>query len=383
MKINIKYKSQINANLIKAFSLFSNWYETENLSAGELTLKVSCVNDTRDLSLVSFTHGKEKVHYVKQYQTFYESFDDDLSALYPFLEFLLKGILYVINPTLKGKALKKRIRALLLQFQETLFNEFPPISKITAQKNQVPLAGLRVRMDTGIGFEEKQKISQLIKWIHENIEFPIRLNLYIKNAFVSDKLGEFIWPNHEYRSPRIVIYFLSAKGDLEEVFLTILHEIFHYKEWLDGKWILNEEEAEEYAEEKLECFELNEMYKFHGLKYRMNVSSETLHEESLKILKYYKENYYFYNELKVTISQNNQIAGKNNFNTLIPYITPGRVTLLIPPSLQLNKLFYLISEQVTLFFRYMGDEDIEKKSILEEIEIDFKEFLEQGGMSKD
>ncbi|WP_088810265.1 hypothetical protein [Listeria sp. ILCC806] len=92
---------------------------------------------------------------------------------------MLKGVLYVINPTSKGKALKKRIRALLLQFQETLFNEFPPISKITAQKNQVSVAGLRVRMDTGIGLEEKQKISQLIKWIHENTEFPTRLNLYI------------------------------------------------------------------------------------------------------------------------------------------------------------------------------------------------------------
>ncbi|WP_159457890.1 hypothetical protein [Listeria sp. ILCC806] len=152
-------------------------------------------------------------------------------------------------------------------------------------------------------------------------------------------MGEFIWPNHEYRSPRIVIYFLSAKGDLEEVFLTILHEIFHYKEWLDGKRILNEEEAEEYAEEKLECFELNEMYKFHGLKYRMNVSSKTLHEESLKILKYYKRNYHFCDGLKVTIRQNNQIASKNNFNTLIPYITPGKVTLFILPSLQLKNYF--------------------------------------------
>ncbi|MCY9140812.1 hypothetical protein [Peribacillus frigoritolerans] len=123
-----------------------------------------------------------------------------------------------------------------------------------------PRTGLRLRCEAGVHPEVRRVCIQFCKWLRTQMEFPIRVVIYlkkdyqIKNRTIKQMVtATFFAPYDKNVEPFIRI----ATGDYSELIEergtkdalyamldSISHEIIHYQQWLENRE-LNEAEAEE------------------------------------------------------------------------------------------------------------------------------------------
>jgi len=128
-----------------------------------------------------------------------------------------------------------------------------------------PRAGLRVRCDKDVHSRVKQACKNFALWLRLNMEFPIRVVVYIKKdyhikTYQSKELvsATFLGPDDKNLEP----YIRVASGDYEEltsergeenaiyaILTSMAHEIIHYRQWIDDRELSEDEEEEEAEEE--------------------------------------------------------------------------------------------------------------------------------------
>ncbi|WP_339324841.1 hypothetical protein [Paenibacillus sp. FSL W8-0194] len=121
--------------------------------------------------------------------------------------------------------------------------------------------GLRVRSLPGVHPEVRRACLEFASWIRGNMEFPIRVVVYLKkDYYILTKFNEevsasFFAPYNKNDEPYIRI----ATGDFEELdskygrnntlasyLVSFAHELIHYQQWIHDEPFL-EKEAEEKA----------------------------------------------------------------------------------------------------------------------------------------
>jgi hypothetical protein len=123
-----------------------------------------------------------------------------------------------------------------------------------------PREGLRTRSEKGVHPEVRTACIEFGKWLRYNIEFPIRVVVYLKKAYRIKNIttkelvsATFFAPYEKNVEPYIRI----ATGDYKElvkqrgredalfaILESIAHEVIHYQQWLEDRPI-DEEEAEQ------------------------------------------------------------------------------------------------------------------------------------------
>lgn len=123
-----------------------------------------------------------------------------------------------------------------------------------------PRKGLRIRCERGVHPEVRAVCLKFGKWLRKNIDFPIRVVVYLKKDYQikNRTTGElvtatFFAPYDKNVEPFIRI----ATGDYEELIQergkvdalysmldSIAHELIHYEQWLEDRK-MDEDEAEE------------------------------------------------------------------------------------------------------------------------------------------
>lgn len=111
-----------------------------------------------------------------------------------------------------------------------------------------PRSGLRLRTMPGVNPEVKRSCIEFAKWLRKNMDFPIRIVIYLKKDYQVKNITSkelvsaiFFAPNDKKVEPYIKI----ATGDyqklLEEIgkdnalasiLNSIAHELIHYQQWL-------------------------------------------------------------------------------------------------------------------------------------------------------
>ncbi len=128
--------------------------------------------------------------------------------------------------------------------------------------------GLRLRCEKDVAPEVKRACKEFCKWLRSNYYFPIRVPIYLKaNSTIIARDGEevsavFFGPYDHFQEPYIKI----ATGDYPELLeegkdnalaaylCSIIHELTHYYQWINGKDMSGEEIEEQidiYTEEIL------------------------------------------------------------------------------------------------------------------------------------
>lgn len=131
----------------------------------------------------------------------------------------------------------------------------------------MPRKGLRVRCLNIKPYLRKECI-EFTKWLRNQLEFPIRVVIYIKNdMYIKNMYGELV--NATFFAPdekNVEPYIRIATGDVEEirkktgkvnafcnVLCSIAHEIAHYEQWIEDKE-LSEELADKRAIELMDLY---------------------------------------------------------------------------------------------------------------------------------
>ncbi|CRK84722.1 DUF2750 domain-containing protein [Neobacillus massiliamazoniensis] len=132
---------------------------------------------------------------------------------------------------------------------------------------QYPRSGLRIRCENGVNLKVRQSCLDFAVWVRLNMEFPIRVVVYLKKAYRIKTLktkematATFFGPYDKNLEPYIRI----ATGDFDELVLesgevnaigailnSIAHELIHYQQWIEDRDFDEvEEENEVDAENK-------------------------------------------------------------------------------------------------------------------------------------
>lgn len=129
-----------------------------------------------------------------------------------------------------------------------------------------PRTGLRFRVETGVHPEVRRACLEFGRWLRDEYEFPVRVNVYfkksavIKNRYTKELVSAtFFAPFDKDVEPHIRI----STGDYQELMSelgkdnalasilgSIAHELGHYYQWIDDLE-LDEDEAENNREELL------------------------------------------------------------------------------------------------------------------------------------
>ena len=138
----------------------------------------------------------------------------------------------------------------------------------------------QLHFDTEIEKEFKHFAIAFCKWLRQNYEFPVVLNIYFVNTYKIRLLnglmayGSFRW--YPKRSPRICIpakiepELLSelSKEDIYEMILSsMVHEITHYYQWTDNlkqNNAVSEKQANYYRYRIIDNFFDQTKYDFNG-----------------------------------------------------------------------------------------------------------------------
>ncbi|GIN60477.1 hypothetical protein J27TS8_04700 [Robertmurraya siralis] len=120
-------------------------------------------------------------------------------------------------------------------------------------------SGLRVRCEKGINTNVKEACLDFAEWLRLNMEFPIRVVVYIKKNYQIKTIDGKEWVSATFFAPydkRVEPYIRVATGDYEElveergtenaiyaILNSMAHELVHYRQWLDDRE-LDEGEAE-------------------------------------------------------------------------------------------------------------------------------------------
>ena len=122
--------------------------------------------------------------------------------------------------------------------------------------------GLRLHYDKGINDTLKLFFKSFISWLRHNYNFPVRINIYIKNKYnIKAKDGElvsatFFGPYNKLEEPYIKIsvgdyYDIANSKDvycaLCSEIASAAHELTHYYQWLNNM-DLSEKQEERQAE---------------------------------------------------------------------------------------------------------------------------------------
>ncbi|MBU8688601.1 hypothetical protein KM918_14835 [Priestia megaterium] len=126
--------------------------------------------------------------------------------------------------------------------------------------NDYPRTGLRLRSEPGVDSEVRIACINFCKWLRTQMEFPIRVVIYlkkdyqIKNRTTKEMVtATFFAPYEKDVEPYIRIAtgdykeLIRERGKIDALYAmldSIVHELYHYQQWLEDKE-LEEEEAEE------------------------------------------------------------------------------------------------------------------------------------------
>ena len=111
-----------------------------------------------------------------------------------------------------------------------------------------PRSGLRLRTISGVDPEVRRSCIEFAKWLRKNMDFPIRIVIYLKKDYQVKNLttkelvsATFFAPNDK----KVESYIKIATGDYQElleelgtdnalasILNSIAHELIHYQQWL-------------------------------------------------------------------------------------------------------------------------------------------------------
>jgi hypothetical protein len=135
--------------------------------------------------------------------------------------------------------------------------------------NVQPRSGLRIRCDQEIYPLVKKACINFAFWLRLNMEFPIRVVVYIKKDYQIKTMhtkelvySTFLGPYDKSLEP----YIRVASGDYQEltsergeenaiaaILISVARQIIHYQQWIEDREF-NEQEAEEEAEKLVDDY---------------------------------------------------------------------------------------------------------------------------------
>ena len=114
--------------------------------------------------------------------------------------------------------------------------------------NIVHRSGIRIICETGVNTDVKHAIHNLVVWLRQNYEFPMRIHVYVKKTvFVKALDGDlvrdrFVWPYNRSEEPYITIgtgdyddllKYRNKDDALATILMAFLENVAHYYQWLN------------------------------------------------------------------------------------------------------------------------------------------------------
>jgi hypothetical protein len=159
---------------------------------------------------------------------------------------------------------------LLLNYPETRRKRV--FMTFNIQRVGFPREGLRIRSEKGVNPEVRSACIEFGKWLRYNMEFPIRVVVYLKEDYLIKNITTKEMVSATFFAPyekNVEPYIRIATGDYEElikqrgredaifaILESIAHEVTHYQQWLEDRPI-DEEEAEQKGVELVDKYVRN------------------------------------------------------------------------------------------------------------------------------
>lgn len=123
----------------------------------------------------------------------------------------------------------------------------------------IPRSGLRVRCEKGVNVNVREACLDLAVWLRLNLEFPIRVVVYLKNRYQIKTINTKELVSATFFAPydkNVEPYIRVATGDYDElvkergeinaiyaILNSMAHELVHYRQWVENREF-DENEAE-------------------------------------------------------------------------------------------------------------------------------------------